>query len=146
MYDCNMQNQFCFYHKINAYYSMINSSNTEKYNLNCSFRGNFQATKFAVGPPQKKCTTKIVFLFRFCKFGLGISAMALFFRSTARAAAVCQKLAAPSANAAVNSLSHQKVFISHGLGPWVRVYTFCMYLITISNDNTYQLNVMLVGV
>ena len=113
MYDCNMQNQFCFYHKINAYYSMIYLSNTKKYYLNFSLRGNFQATKFAVGPPQKKCTTKIVFLFRFCKFGLGISAMALFFRSTARTAAVCQKLAAPSANAAVNSLSHQKVFPRH---------------------------------
>jgi len=35
--------------------------------------------------------------------------MAQLFRSTARAAAVCQKITAPSANAAVNSFSHKKI-------------------------------------
>ena len=35
--------------------------------------------------------------------------MALLFRSTVRASVVFQKLAAPSANSAVNSLRHQKV-------------------------------------
>merc|ERR1711879_155342 len=43
------------------------------------------------------------------RIGLGFPIMAQLFRSTARAAAVCQKIATPSANAAVNSFSHKKI-------------------------------------
>ena len=110
---------------------LLMSFNAKKYNKYGISNGIIKLQNMQLGPLKKVYNTNCVSVQRFWKFGLGISAMALFFRSTARAAAVCQKLAAPSANAAVNSLSHQKVFISHGLGPWVRVYTFCMYLINL---------------
>ena len=74
-------------------------------------KGIHRLIKVEAAPLKKSVQQNFVILLSFCEFGLGIWAMALLFRSAGRVASVCQKLAAPSANAAVNSLGHKKVHL-----------------------------------